>query len=47
MSDYLQVGQQVKVKALEVDDRGRVRLSIKALLERPQAEEKPAEGGNA
>ena len=47
VSDYLQVGQQVKVKALEVDDRGRVRLSIKALLERPQAEEKPAEGGNA
>ncbi len=47
VSDYLQVGQQVNVKALEVDDRGRVRLSIKALLERPQAEEKPAEGGNA
>ncbi len=38
VSDYLQVGQQVKVKALEVDDRGRVRLSIKALLERPQGE---------
>lgn len=38
VSDYLQVGQQVKVKALEVDDRGRVRLSIKVLLDRPQAE---------
>ncbi|MCP1660255.1 polyribonucleotide nucleotidyltransferase [Neisseria perflava] len=35
VSDYLQVGQTVKVKALEVDDRGRVRLSIKALLEAP------------
>lgn len=38
VSDYLQVGQQVNVKALEVDDRGRVRLSIKALLEVPQRE---------
>ncbi|MBF0804768.1 MULTISPECIES: polyribonucleotide nucleotidyltransferase [unclassified Neisseria] len=35
VSDYLQVGQTVNVKALEVDDRGRVRLSIKALLEVP------------
>ena len=35
VSDYLQVGQTVDVKALEVDDRGRVRLSIKALLEKP------------
>ena len=34
VSDYLQVGQTVDVKALEVDDRGRVRLSIKALLEK-------------
>ena len=42
VADYLQVGQQVKVKALEIDDRGRVKLSIKALLEKPQAE-KPAE----
>ena len=42
VSDYLKVGQQVKVKALEIDDRGRVKLSIKALLEKPQAE-KPAE----
>lgn len=39
VSDYLQVGQSVKVKALEIDDRGRVRLSIKALLDKPQAEE--------
>lgn len=29
--DYLSVGQQVDVQVLEVDDRGRVRLSIKAL----------------
>ena len=35
VADYLQVGQTVHVKALEVDDRGRVRLSIKALIEAP------------
>ena len=35
VADYLQVGQTVHVKALEVDDRGRVRLSIKALVEAP------------
>ncbi|CUA82244.1 MULTISPECIES: polyribonucleotide nucleotidyltransferase [Gulbenkiania] len=33
VSDYLKEGQVVKVKAIETDDRGRVRLSIKALLE--------------
>lgn len=43
VSDYLQVGQVVNVKALEVDDRGRVRLSIKALVEAPAREEKAPE----
>ncbi|MCX8753799.1 polyribonucleotide nucleotidyltransferase [Snodgrassella sp. B3837] len=43
VSDYLQIGQQVKVKALEIDDRGRVRLSIKALLEKAPQEAKPEE----
>ena len=38
VGDYLQVGQTVKVKALAVDDRGRVRLSMKALLDKPAAE---------
>ena len=38
VGDYLKVGQTVNVKALEVDDRGRVRLSIKALLEAPARE---------
>ena len=37
VSDYLQVGQTVQVKALEVDERGRVRLSMKALTEAPAA----------
>lgn len=43
VGDYLQVGQVVNVKALEVDDRGRVRLSIKALLDAPAREENAAE----
>ena len=38
VNDYLKVGQVVSVKALEVDDRGRVRLSIKALLPAPTPE---------
>ncbi|NDV12613.1 polyribonucleotide nucleotidyltransferase [Crenobacter caeni] len=33
VSDHLKEGQVVRVKAIETDDRGRVRLSIKALLE--------------
>jgi polyribonucleotide nucleotidyltransferase len=33
VADYLKEGQVVKVKAIEMDDRGRIRLSIKALLE--------------
>ena len=35
VTDYLQEGQVVKVKVLETDDKGRVKLSMKALLERP------------
>jgi polyribonucleotide nucleotidyltransferase len=31
VSDYLKEGQQVKVKVLEADDKGRVRLSMKAV----------------
>ena len=33
VSDYLQEGQVVRVKVLETDDRGRIKLSMKALLE--------------
>ena len=35
VSDYLQEGQIVKVKVMETDDKGRVKLSLKALTERP------------
>jgi len=41
VSDYLKEGQVVKVKVLEADDKGRVRLSRKALLEPPKKEETP------
>ncbi len=35
VADYLKEGQIVKVKVLEADDKGRVRLSMKALLDAP------------
>lgn len=35
VADYLQEGQVVKVKVLETDEKGRVKLSMKALTERP------------
>ncbi|WP_041421776.1 polyribonucleotide nucleotidyltransferase [Shewanella sediminis] len=41
VSDYLQVGQEVKVKVMEVDRQGRVRLSMKEAA--PKAEAAPAE----
>jgi len=41
VSDYLKEGQIVKVKVLEADDKGRVRLSRKALLEPAKKEETP------
>jgi polyribonucleotide nucleotidyltransferase len=44
VTDYLAEGQVVKVKVLETDDKGRIKLSMKALLERPEGyveEERP------
>ena len=41
VSDHLKEGQTVKVKVLEADDKGRVRLSRKALLDPPKREESP------
>src|SRR5207249_10493439 len=34
--DVVKKGDQVRVKLLEVDERGRMRLSRKALLEKPE-----------
>jgi polyribonucleotide nucleotidyltransferase len=42
VSDYLKEGQIVKVKVLEADDKGRVRLSRKALLDPPARKEEAA-----
>ncbi len=44
VTDFLSEGQIVKVKVLETDEKGRVKLSMKALLDRPegmQEEERP------
>ncbi|HZV55772.1 MAG TPA: polyribonucleotide nucleotidyltransferase, partial [Rhodocyclaceae bacterium] len=38
VSDYLKEGQVVKVKVIETDDKGRIRLSMKALLAEGQSE---------
>ncbi|MDH5206362.1 MAG: polyribonucleotide nucleotidyltransferase [Hylemonella sp.] len=36
VTDYLSEGQVVKVKVLETDEKGRVKLSMKVLLDRPE-----------
>ncbi|MBT0725506.1 polyribonucleotide nucleotidyltransferase [Rosenbergiella sp. S61] len=38
VSDYLQMAQEVPVKVLEIDRQGRVRLSMKEAVEKPQVE---------
>ncbi|SIN72931.1 polyribonucleotide nucleotidyltransferase [Salinivibrio sp. ES.052] len=44
VSDYLEVGQEVDVKVLEVDRQGRIRLSMKeATAEKPSDDAAPAE----
>jgi polyribonucleotide nucleotidyltransferase len=40
VADFLKEGQVVKVKVVEADEKGRVRLSMKALIDPPAAEEK-------
>jgi len=42
VSDYLTEGQEVTVKCLDVDQRGRIKLSIKELLEDEAADETPS-----
>lgn len=44
VGDYLKEGQIVRVKALDVDDRGRIKLSMKALLPKPDAQQSSEEG---
>ncbi|TCO75083.1 polyribonucleotide nucleotidyltransferase [Chromatocurvus halotolerans] len=49
VSDYLKEGEDVRVKVLDVDQRGRIKLSIKELLEdeAPAAEEASADDAEA
>ena len=42
VADHLKEGQAVKVKVLETDDKGRMRLSMKALLDSPAPVAAPA-----
>ena len=42
VKDHLSEGDEVKVKVIEVDDKGRVRVSAKALIEPPPEQEKNA-----
>ncbi len=44
VTDYLSEGQIVKVKVLETDEKGRIKLSMKALLDRQQ-QPQPANQG--
>jgi polyribonucleotide nucleotidyltransferase len=44
VTDFLTEGQIVKVKVLETDEKGRIKLSLKALLDKPEGyveEERP------
>ena len=43
VSDYLTEGQEVTVKCLDVDQRGRIKLSIKELLDDEAADEAPSD----
>ncbi len=42
VGDFLKEGQIVKVKVVEADEKGRVRLSMKALIDAPATSETPA-----
>ncbi|HRH80625.1 MAG TPA: polyribonucleotide nucleotidyltransferase [Thiobacillaceae bacterium] len=42
VAEHVKEGQAVRVKVLEADDKGRVRLSMKALIEPPAKEPAPA-----
>ena len=44
VTDYLSEGQVVRVKVLETDEKGRIKLSMKVLLDRPARETAPTEG---
>ena len=49
VTDYLKEGQIIRVKVLETDEKGRVKLSMKALLDRPndRQNDRPHHGSDA
>ena len=42
ITDHLQENQVIKVKVIEIDQNGRINLSIKQLLDQPQQQQRPA-----
>jgi polyribonucleotide nucleotidyltransferase len=44
--DVVKKGDRVKVKLIDRDERGRLRLSMKALIPRPEGMPEPEPGGN-
>ena len=43
VGDFVKEGDVVKVKVVEIDDKGKVRLSMKALIDAPAKEEAPTQ----
>ncbi|MDO9610331.1 MAG: polyribonucleotide nucleotidyltransferase, partial [Serpentinimonas sp.] len=43
VTDFLKEGQVVKVKVLETDEKGRIKLSMKALLDRDEVQSAPVQ----
>jgi len=46
VTDVVKEGEMVKVKLMEIDDRGRLNFSMKALMERPPRDSKPENSHN-
>ncbi|HCS26127.1 MAG TPA: polyribonucleotide nucleotidyltransferase [Spongiibacteraceae bacterium] len=46
VNDYLKEGEEVQVKVLDVDQRGRIKLSIKELTEKAEVAEESSEGNS-
>ncbi len=40
VEDFLKIGQEVKVKVINIDEQGRINLSIKQALPRPEPQQK-------
>ena len=46
VNDYLKEGEEIQVKVLDVDQRGRIKLSIKELTEKTEVVEESSEGNS-